>query len=59
MIYYIVGNISLYIVIENDFDDVKGIFVRKKGRVIVEIEGVLVSGMLIVLVNDFVFFVKY
>lgn len=59
MIYYIVGNISLHIATENDFDDVKGTLVRKKGRATAETEGVLVSGMSTVLVNDSVSPVKY
>lgn len=37
----------------SDFMDVKGMIVWKKGRVSGEIEGILVSGMLIVFVNDF------
>lgn len=59
MIYYIVGKIRLHIATENDFDDVKGTLVRKKGRATAETEGVLVSGMSTVLVNDSVSPVKY
>lgn len=47
------------IVNENDFSNVRGIVVRKKGRIIGEIEGILISGILLVFVVNIVFLERY
>lgn len=47
------------IVNENDLFNFKGILVRKKGKIIGEIEGILRSNMVLVFVVNIVFLVRY
>lgn len=58
MIYFVVY-IFLQIVDENDFKNVYGIFVRKKGKLIGIIEGILVSGLFMIGIFRIVFFKIY